>query len=63
MRPTLILPGEVSIMVSGVYLPLSKAATSVRVFMVEPGSYSSVMARLRMVAAFMPRRLFGLYTG
>ena len=55
--------GGVSITVSGVIKPLSKARAIVNGFMVEPGSKVSVITRLRMTEGSTPCRLFGLKVG
>ena len=49
--------------VSGVNLPLSSAAARVSVFITEPGSTTSVTARLRCASGPDPSREFGLYEG
>ena len=48
---------------SGVNSPLSIAAASVSVFITEPGSTTSVTARLRLLSGPAAPRMFGLYDG
>jgi hypothetical protein len=56
-------PGEVSTLDSGFHLPLASAAEIVTAFIVEPGSTTSVTARLRRYSAGALPREFGLYDG
>ncbi|MCY1529487.1 hypothetical protein D9M68_646340 [compost metagenome] len=54
------VPGEVSTVISGVQRPLPSAAAIENGLTVEPGSNTSIIARLRMAAGCRLRRLFGL---
>ena len=54
------VPGLVSIGVLGLYFPLSSAAAMVKGFIVEPGSITSVSARLRRLATSAPESALGL---
>ena len=54
------VPGAVSIRVSGRTLPASIAAAMVNGFIVEPGSNTSVSARLRIFSRATLLRAFGL---
>ena len=55
-----IEPWPVAIIVSGVTMPESSAAATVKGFIVEPGSKRSVTERLRVCAPVTLVRLFGL---
>src|ERR1700754_472345 len=62
--PIIQVPGEVSIIGEvGVYLPLVSAAAMVNAFIVEPGSTTSVTARLRRSLGVLLRTAFGLNDG
>ena len=56
---TVTRPGLVSMMVSGRTRPVSSASPMVKGFMVEPGSNTSVMARLRSCSPVRFWRLSG----
>ncbi|MNH45933.1 hypothetical protein D3C79_1085320 [compost metagenome] len=56
---TLMRPGVVSIGVSGLNLPVSSAMPTVIGFIVEPGSKTSVIARLRSCSPVRCWRLSG----
>src|SRR5437773_12514773 len=58
--PIVIVPGAVWMGVSGVTIPASRAAATVKGFIVEPGSKRSVTARLRRLRPVTAARLFGL---
>ena len=58
----LIQPGEASIGVSGNQRPVSSAEATAKGFITEPGSNTSVMARLRR-PSLSKSELFGLYEG
>ena len=60
---TLMRPGVVSTIVEGLNLPLSRAMPTVIGFMVEPGSNTSVMARLRNCSPVRCLRFEGLKLG
>jgi len=55
-----IQPGSVLTTESGWYLPVASAAAMLNGLTVEPGSKTSIMARLRIAAGCRLRRLFGL---
>ncbi len=61
--PIVNVPGAVWMTVSGRILPLSSAAAIVNGFIVEPGSNTSVSARLRIRSRATRLRAFGLYVG
>jgi len=61
--PTIILPIWQSKTSVGVTTPASRAAAMLKVFMVEPGSNTSVIARLRAPLSPEPPGSFGLYDG
>ena len=61
--PIVSVPGAVWITVSGRTLPASSAAAIVNGFSVEPGSKTSVSARLRILSRATWLRAFGLYVG
>src|SRR3990167_3065814 len=54
------VPGYTSTVSVGFQRPLARAALMENGFMVEPGSNTSIIARLRMAAGCRLRRLFGL---
>ena len=61
--PIVSVPGAVWITVSGRTAPDSSAAAIVNGFIVEPGSNTSVSARLRICSRATRLRAFGLYVG
>ena len=63
LGPIVSDPGAVWITVSGRTAPLSSAAAIVNGFSVEPGSKTSVSARLRIFSRATRLRAFGLYVG
>ncbi len=54
-----MVPGAVCMTVSGLTIPASSAAAIVNGFSVEPGSNTSVSARLRALSFGTTSRLFG----
>ena len=63
LGPIVSVPGAVWMIVSGRTLPTSSAAAIVNGFIVEPGSNTSVSARLRIFSRATRLRAFGLYVG
>ena len=58
--PIVIVPGAVWMGVSGFTIPASRAAATVKGFIVEPGSKMSVTERLRVWRPVTFARLLGL---
>ncbi|MNZ98849.1 hypothetical protein D3C78_1181530 [compost metagenome] len=58
--PNCSVPGYTSTVSLGFQRPDSSAALMEIAFMVEPGSNTSIIARLRIIAGCRLRRLFGL---
>ncbi|MNR18681.1 hypothetical protein D3C85_1354210 [compost metagenome] len=58
--PICKVPGYTSTVSLGFQRPVSMAALIEIAFMVEPGSNTSIIARLRIIAGCRLRRLFGL---